>query len=682
MLEPDSHSVKQEQAPGKSGTLRASDFLRARREALLSEWERAMHALYAERGEQPSWVRDHVPEIISMLADAIDHGPESLNTTLSDEHAMERLDEGFDLGEVAAEYALLRKCILRQLEAEPRQLAPGELERLEDALDRMVSRTMTCFSQARQRILQALDRMTQATLDGPSMDTLLVRLLTVLMESALAVDSAAVLMLEGDRLVVRAAVGLGTELAYGSSLQLGEGFMGLVAAARKPLTLRSAATDPRVVLPALREPGLRAVYGVPLLDGPQLLGVTYMGSRTAFAFSNPDTLLFRTMAQRATAHLVQARLQSRERAARVEAQRSLALLDSLLAATPLGIAFLDRELRYLRLNQALADINGTPLEAHLGRSFRDIQPKEVADLLEPIIRRVLETGEPVHAFEFGLPPSVARKSGRSWQASFYPVCTASGEALGVGCTVVDITEHKQAQATLQRAVDFREQFLAVLGHDLRNPLNAISASAFQLSRAEEWGAAERRSVDRIRKATARMGRMINDILDFARSRLGGGIPVSRQSIHLAEVCQAALEELQVSYPERRLLFEARGDTWGQWDPDRVSQVLGNLVVNAVQHGREGMPIRTVVRGEPREVVLEVHNHGEPIPNELLPRIFDPFKTPAATATATQDAAKRKRSLGLGLYIVSQIAAAHEGRVEVRSTADEGTTFTVHWPRGP
>lgn len=677
MLEPDSRSVNKEE-PGGTRTLRAADFLRAHREALLSDWEQAMHALHADRSERHSFLIDHMPELLLALAEVIEHGPEGLGTALWDEHAVVRLDQGFDLGEVAAEYALLRKCILRRLEAEPRSLEPGELERLEEALDRVVTRTMTCFSQARQRILQALDRMTQASLDNPTVDTLLMRLLTVLMESALAVDSAAVMMVEGDRLVVRAAVGLGADGAFGSSLRLDEGFMGQAATTRKPMALRSASTDPRVVLPSLKEPGLRAIYAVPMLEDERLLGVAYMGSRTAFLFSDPDTLLFRSIAQRATAWLIQARLQADERAARVEAQRSLAQLNALLSATPVGIAFLDTELRYVRLNQAMADINGFSLADHQDRSFRDIHLPEVVEALEPILRRALETGEPVRSFEYSLPPTASRGGGRTWQASFYPVRTPQGEVLGLGCAVVDITEHKQAEATLQRAVDFREQLLAVLGHDLRNPLNAISASAFQLARAEEWGPPERRAVDRIRKATARMGRMINDILDFARSRLGGGIPVERQRMSLAEVCQAALEELQVSHPERQLLFEAHGDTWGEWDPDRVSQVLGNLVSNAIQHGRDGAPVRTQVRGEPDEVVLEVHNLGEPISSELRARIFDPFKT----YLGPQDTAKQKRSLGLGLYIVSQIAAVHGGRVEVRSTADEGTTFTVHWPRVP
>ncbi|NTX11020.1 PAS domain-containing protein [Myxococcus sp. CA051A] len=680
MLEPETRSTEHGE-PERETPLRASDFLRANREALLSEWEHAMHALHAGLREKPSWLLDHMPGLLVSLADALDQGEQGPDTALADEHAVVRLDQGFDLGEVVAEYALLRKCILRRLEAQARPLEPGELERLEGALDRTVVRTVQRFAEERQRSLQALDRMAQATLDGPAVDTLLVRLLNVVMESTLTVDSAGVLMLEADRLVVRAAVGLGGDKALGSSLALGEGFVGEVAATRQPMTLRSASTDSRVVLPVLRDVGLRAVYGVPLVEGTRLLGVAYLGSRTSFGFSDADLLLFRTMCQRAAAYILQARLQDMERDARVEAQRSLALLDALLAASPLGMAFLDPELRYLRINQTLADINGFPPEAHLGRTLREMQPKAVADLMEPLLRRVLETGEPLQSFEFATPTSLMPPRGkRMWQVTFYPVREpqASG-LLGLGCVLVDITHHKQTEASLQRAVDFREQLLAVLGHDLRNPLNAIGASAFQLARAEELEAPERRAVERIRKSAGRMGRMITDILDFARSKLGEGIPVSPQPMDLADVCQATLEELQVSHPGRPLLFESSGDTSGDWDPDRVAQVLGNLVSNALQHGGGDTPVHTRVRGEAHDVVLEVHNRGEPIPAELLPRIFDPFKTPVATSESASTYQKQ-RSLGLGLYIVHQIARAHGGRVEVRSSEEEGTTFRVYWPR--
>ncbi|NVJ21400.1 PAS domain-containing protein [Myxococcus sp. AM011] len=680
MLEPETRSTKRDE-PERETPLRASDFLRANREELLTEWEHAMHALHIGVREKPSWLLDHMPGLLLALADTLEQGDQGADLALADEHALVRLDQGFDLGEVVSEFALLRKCVLRRLEAWPQPLAPGELERLEGVLDRTVVRTVQRFAEERQRSLQALDRMAQATLDGPPVDVLLARLLNVVMESTLSVDAAGVLMLEGTQLVVRAAVGLGGDTALGSSVALGQGLVGEVAVKREAMGVRSASTDARVVLPVLREVGLLAVYGVPLVEGTRLLGVAYLGSRTSFGFSDADLLLFRTMCQRAGAYILQARLQDLERDARVEAQRSLALLDALLEATPMGMAYLDHELRYLRINQTLADINGFPPEDHLGRTFRQMQPPEVADLMEPLLWRVLRTGEPLQAFEFATPPALVPKKGRHiWQVTFYPVREPTGAGLlGMGCVVVDITQHKQAEAALQRAVDFREQLLAVLGHDLRNPLNAISASAFQLARAEDLEAPERRAVERIRKSAGRMGRMITDILDFARSKLGEGIPVSPQPMNLADVCQATLEELQVSHPGRPLLFESSGDTSGDWDPDRVAQVLGNLVSNALQHGGGDTPVHTHVRGEAHDVLLEVHNRGEPIPPELLPRIFDPFKTPVATSESTSTYQKQ-RSLGLGLFIVHQIARAHGGRVEVRSSEEEGTTFRVYWPR--
>ncbi|MCE9671571.1 PAS domain-containing protein [Myxococcus stipitatus] len=675
MLEPESRATEAPQ--------RASDFLRTHQEEVLAEWEHAMHALHTDEPDRSSWLLDHMPGLLGALADAIDQGQQGLDTALAEEHASTRLDQGFDIGEVATEYALLRKCILRRLEAEHHPLAPGELERLEEVLDRAVVHTVRRFALARQRVLQALDRMTQAALDSPTVDLILVRLLTIVMESVLSVDAAAVLMVEDDRMVVRAAVGLGTDEALGKTVPLDEGFVGEVATRRQSMTLRSASTDSRVALPALREAGLLAVHGVPLLEvGGRLLGVAYMGSRTAYDFTDEDVLLFRTMCQRAAAHLTQARLRAAERSAREEAQRSLALLDALVAATPVGIAFFDRDLRYLRINQMLADINGFPPEEHVGRTFREVQPDDIADLLEPLLRRALERDAPMESFEFTTPASLVPVRGKStWQTTVFPVRTAGGDLLGLGCTLVNITSHKHAEAALRQSVDFREQLLAVLGHDLRNPLNAIGASAFQLSRAEDLSPTEQRAVERIRKSAGRMGRMITDILDFARSKLGQGIPISRQHMNMAEVCQAALEELQVAYPNRHLSFEAHGDTTGDWDPDRVSQVLGNLVTNALHHGDADSPVRTSLRGERTDVVMEVHNQGDPIPSELLPRIFDPFKTPSGQAPVPAPY-KLQRSLGLGLYIVHQIARAHGGHVEVESSAEAGTRFRVYWPRGP
>ncbi|WP_208726401.1 ATP-binding protein [Corallococcus terminator] len=676
MQEPHSRSTKG--LTGSENRLSVADFLRAHRETLLEDWQQAVLEHLAGRfPPREPWLIDHLPELLSALADAVDFGPETLDARLEMAHAAARLDEGFDLGEVAQEYALLRRCILQRLEAQELRTRTGDLTRLEETLDRVVTRTMVLFWDMKQRILQTLDRMAEATLDDPDMETLLERLLTRLMESTLAVDAAAVMLLEDDALVVRAAVGLGTWQVKGQRVHLASSLAGQAAVLRQPFFIRSAATDPRVLLEPLRQQDLRALYGLPLMEGDRLLGVAYMGSRTTFTFSDADTLLFQAVAQRASAHIARTELREREREAQRQAERSLAQLDSLLDAAPVGIAFLDTQLRYLRINDVLANLNRKPMEAHKGHTLREMVRDGAADPIERALQQVLDTGQPVQDV---LIEGLDTKRGGIgyWRADYFPVRTPDGVLLGVGSTVVDINDYKRAEAALQQAVDFREELLAVLGHDLRNPLHAVNASAFMLARFEGLDATSRRGVDRIRKAAARMARMINDILDFARSRLGGGIPMTPQHVNMVELCQSMLEELQVAYPERPLPLEVRGGNLeGQWDPDRVTQVLGNLVVNALQHARNDTPVVTSLTDEGPDVVMRVHNEGDPIPEHLLPRLFDPFKQ-----SRTPDEGSKQRSLGLGLYIVHEIVQMHGGSVHVESSLELGTTFTVRWPRVP
>ena len=676
MQEPDSHSVDEHARSGPRPS--AAEFLRANHDTLLTEWQQAvMRDLGGKDAARPPWLIDHMPELLTALADAMELGPEALDERMEAAHAAARIDAGFNLGEVAQEYALLRRCILHRLETLEQRLRPGDLTRLEETLDRVVTRTMTFFWDTKQRILQTLDRMSEATLDDPDMQTLLERLLTRLMESALTVNTAAVMLLEDDALVVRAAVGLGTDEVKGLRVPVGQGESGLAALERRPFFVRSAATDPRVLLGPLRRAGLRALYGLPLMDGERLLGMAYMGSRTAFAFSDADVLLFHAVAERASAHIAQTELHAREHEARQEAERSLALLDSLLDAAPVGIAFLDPDLRYLRINGTLARLNNKPVENHRGRTLHEMVRIGAVAPIERALRQVLETGRPVQDVLLEGPDPVRGRAG-VWRADYFPVRTPDGALLGVGSTVVDITDLKRAEDALQQAIDFREELIAVLGHDLRNPLHAVNASAFMLGKIPALDTPARRSVDRIRKATARMTRMINDILDFARSRLGGGIPVTRQHVNMEELCQGMLEELQVVYPERPLLLEAHGDDlWGDWDPDRVTQVLGNLVVNALQHAKNDSPVITTLTGEATDVVMRVRNEGEPIPPELLPHLFDPFKP-----SSTPEPGGKQRSLGLGLYIVSEIIHVHQGTVRVETSLGQGTTFTVRWPRVP
>lgn len=226
---------------------------------------------------------------------------------------------------------------------------------------------------------------------------------------------------------------------------------------------------------------------------------------------------------------------------------------------------------------------------------------------------------------------------------------------------------------LDEAGAFRERLLAIVGHDLRSPLQAIGMAAALLLRSDDLDEKHAKTARRIANSSARMAEIIEQLMDLTRGRLGGGIPIQREPGELGHQCEQVLGELELAHPEADLRFEAHGDLAGTWDRGRLAQVLSNLVGNAIQHGLAGAPIRVTARDEGPDVVLEIHNEGAPIPAELVPRLFDPFRRGAEQIRA-------RGGLGLGLYIAQQITIAHGGDIEARSTPDAGTTFTVRIPR--
>jgi sigma-B regulation protein RsbU (phosphoserine phosphatase) len=235
---------------------------------------------------------------------------------------------------------------------------------------------------------------------------------------------------------------------------------------------------------------------------------------------------------------------------------------------------------------------------------------------------------------------------------------------------------KREEAARQTAL-FREQFLGILGHDLRNPLQAISGNAALLLRFGGMTEPQRKAVNRISISADRMARMISDILDFTRTRLGGGYALQRTWMNVHEVLRQVVEELEVAHPQRRFELSVTGNGWGEWDADRIAQAASNLVGNAVQYSPQDSAVRVVARDEGDGVRLEVHNLGTPIPPERLPHIFDPFvrgRDGSRTSART--------GLGLGLYITHEIVKAHGGVVRVRSTESEGTCFWLNLPRHP
>ncbi|WLH38052.1 GAF domain-containing sensor histidine kinase [Pseudomonas sp. FP2196] len=240
---------------------------------------------------------------------------------------------------------------------------------------------------------------------------------------------------------------------------------------------------------------------------------------------------------------------------------------------------------------------------------------------------------------------------------------------------LDTQSHLQATKTALDTANelgrLREQFIAVLGHDLRTPLSAIRMSADLLESKTE----DKRSLNllaAIRHSSVRMGVLIENILDFARGRLGGGIPVQRKLVDdLQQTLLLTLEEVQASHPQAIFVHALDIPAGVYCDALRISQLLSNLLGNAVTHGSTGTPIILTACSENNEIVITLTNQGTPIPVRLMPLLFEPF--------SRSEAGQRDEGLGLGLYIASQIATAHNGSLSVTSDTQSGTRFIARFP---
>ncbi|MDB5815406.1 MAG: Sensor protein [Rhodocyclales bacterium] len=230
--------------------------------------------------------------------------------------------------------------------------------------------------------------------------------------------------------------------------------------------------------------------------------------------------------------------------------------------------------------------------------------------------------------------------------------------------------HELQQRT--ETLRLNEMFMAVLGHDLRNPLSAIVTSAHILQQGSQ-DVMVKQAATRMLSSGKRMSSMIEDMLDLARARLAGGIPLKREHTDLGALVQRVAQEHLAATTERRLEVQHHGDLNGEWDTDRLAQVASNLIGNALQHGDENDAIQVRLDGTHADVVtMSVASTGR-IPAEVLPHIFDPFR-------GGQRDAGRNDGLGLGLYIVQQIVNAHHGSVEVRPEDPDRTVFFVEVPR--
>jgi len=219
-----------------------------------------------------------------------------------------------------------------------------------------------------------------------------------------------------------------------------------------------------------------------------------------------------------------------------------------------------------------------------------------------------------------------------------------------------------------------EQMIGIVSHDLRNPISTIQTAAAMLSRGVPAESRDR-MVARIARAGQRADRLIGDLLDFTQARLGDGLRVRPEPILLHEVVAEAVEELALAHPGRPLRHVPSGRGECHADPSRLEQLVGNLVSNAMSYGSADSPVTVGSTIAADGFSITVHNFGPPIPAETLPTLFEPM-------TRGTHAIGSKRSVGLGLFIVCQVAKAHGGKTEVFSSAEAGTTFSVTFPLSP
>ena len=260
---------------------------------------------------------------------------------------------------------------------------------------------------------------------------------------------------------------------------------------------------------------------------------------------------------------------------------------------------------------------------------------------------------------------------RLWRISYPDSFTAGAAEIVRFCEAIDQNIAEAIPHYQEQELHYRDRFLGMLGHDMRNPIQSISVCASLLAK-QRLNDEQQVTLRRIMRSTHHLNRMVNDILDFARGRLGSPMPLSLTRTNLEALVRDEIDGIKNTHPEVAIHLDADGDTDGTWDAERLKQLISNLLLNAVQYG-SGERITVTAAGEQEAVVLEVHNEGVSIRPELITTIFDPL-------VRGDDSNEDRTGLGLGLFIVKEIVSAHHGTIAVDSVQNAGTTFTVRLPR--
>jgi signal transduction histidine kinase len=338
-------------------------------------------------------------------------------------------------------------------------------------------------------------------------------------------------------------------------------------------------------------------------------------------------------------------------------------LDAFFAAASAALVLVDRDLRCVQVNSRFAGATGLTVDAHRRRALADVLP--IA--LEQRLAEVLRTGEPIDKLPLEL-------RGRLFLASFFPVFGKDRTVSGLGGIMIDITEQKRLEAELRAAIEIRERVLAIVSHDLRNPLGTIQLAMSTMPDSARVDREAARRIDIAERATKLMETLIGDLLDMATISTGT-LQLQFVDDNAGAIVAEALELYTPLASEKGIALHDDTHLAGvrvRCDRARVLQVLGNLCGNAIKFCKRGDVITLRGHADERSLVLEIEDTGPGIPAADIPHLFEQYWSTARGRT---------RGTGLGLYICHALVEAHGGEVTVASTVGVGTRFRIVLPLG-
>ncbi|WP_235216680.1 PAS domain-containing sensor histidine kinase [Archangium violaceum] len=407
---------------------------------------------------------------------------------------------------------------------------------------------------------------------------------------------------------------------------------------------------------------------------PQRMGGTIIGRIWSY----------RDVTEERLAKAEQERLFVAERRVRAQLEESLAVLDTFLNNAPIGLAFLDRNLRFIQLNDALATLHGNTREQDLGQALRDLAP-HIAAHVDPLMRQVLATGKPLIGLGMTLEVPATPGQLRHWRVSYYPVRTTSGRLVGVGAVVVEVTAEHRAQLERERllheaqeAIRTRDDFLCVASHELKTPLTPLRLHLQRLQKKRASGQPLPPDfADKALVQVERLSGLISDMLDASQLE-AGRLELEREPLPLQEVIHEALEAFRPASLQHPLEYEEQCTEALviQGDRERLVQVLSHLLENARKYSPLKGPIRVTLTRNGAEAVVSVSDHGIGIPADQQAHLFERF------FRARNAPISGFGGLGLGLYICRHLVERHGGRIWAESQNGLGTTFRFTLPVEP